>query len=362
MRNRIALLSCLLLAAPGCKTTECGEGTTERDGSCVPASEVIGNAKCGAGTELHGDICEPVVPPAVCDPATTEESEPDENGVITCIGTGAATGCSARVACPAPTDANHQTICGQIYDFETGQPYQAVGATGAACAAGATTGPCAMGVTALDAVAYVTTGGASGVLTTGAISIDDCGRYKVPDIALPAGPLIALGFDDADVAKRGPMGTTSLTAVATAKSPGGTTRDFEAFFLAPAVVAGWVGAGVPFDMTNGIFAALFRGHATGRDPAAGVTVYRNGAKDMDHDYYFSNVANRTTLDSQSNATTMNGGALFNIVGQMPTDVYTGQGALPAGCMWDFHAGASIGFAVFIQIFRPTNVSGMTCSL
>ena len=360
MRYPIVLLALALAFDAGCKSTDCGEGTTERNGTCVPADEAFGAATCGSGTVLHGDLCEPTLKPTVCDPATTTpELGPD--GVITCVGTGAATGCAARIACPAPTDGTKQTICGQIYDFETGQPFQNPDATGAACAAGATTGPCALGIKAFDAVSFVSTGGASGQLTTGAVTIDDCGRYKVADITQPAGPLIALGFDDADPTKPGPMGYASSTAVATPKT-GGATRDFEAFFVAPATTVAWATAGVPFDATNGIFAAIFRGHKTGFDTVGGVTVSRNQFPEPGHDYYFSAVANRTTLDGGLGATSGNGGALFNITNQMPTDVYSGQSPLPAGCAWEFHAGASVRFVVFIQIFRPTNAPGMTCTL
>jgi hypothetical protein len=359
MRN-LFVLGIAIALVPSCKSTECGEGTTERDGNCVPASEAFDNAKCGSGTELHGDQCEPALPPTMCDPATTRE-EVDENGVITCVGTGAAQGCSARIACPAPTDSGKQTICGQIYDFETGEPFAAPNATGAACAAGATSGPCGLGIRAFDAVQFVQTGGQGGALTTGAIAIDDCGRYRVSDIAQPAGPLIALGFDDADPSKPGPMGFANSTGIATPKT-GGATRDVEAFYVSPAKTAAWAGAGVPFDAANGIFAAIYRGHKTGFDTVAGVTVSRNQIADAAHDYYFTNVANRTAIDSAATATSANGGALFNITNQAPTDVYSGSGALPSGCMWDFHAGASVPYVVFVQIFRPTNVSGMTCSL
>src|SRR3954463_4119434 len=107
MRNLI-ILAIAISTVAGCKTTDCGEGTTARDGTCVPATEAFDNAKCGSGTELHGDQCEPVLPPTVCDPATTREEV--ENGVITCVGTGATQGCAARIACPAPTDSAKQTI------------------------------------------------------------------------------------------------------------------------------------------------------------------------------------------------------------------------------------------------------------
>ena len=61
MQPRIVLLVIVFalwaVLAGGCKSVDCGEGTTERDGTCVPSSETIGTAKCGPFTELHGDVC-----------------------------------------------------------------------------------------------------------------------------------------------------------------------------------------------------------------------------------------------------------------------------------------------------------------
>ena len=37
----------------GCKTTDCGTGTTERGGICVPSNETVGTAICGPFTVLH---------------------------------------------------------------------------------------------------------------------------------------------------------------------------------------------------------------------------------------------------------------------------------------------------------------------
>ncbi|HEX2686995.1 MAG TPA: hypothetical protein VHN14_10275, partial [Kofleriaceae bacterium] len=204
MQSPSVLLVLLTASATSCNSVDCGDGTTERGGLCVPSSETVGTAQCGPFTELHGDRCAPVLPPTVCDPATTTP-DIDEMGVTTCIGTGGG-GCAARLACPPPA-AGKQTICGQIYDFENDQPFAQAGATGASCAPGATTGPCSLAIKAYDAVAFAMTGG--GALTTGAVYVDDCGRYRVPDIAQPIGPFVALAIDDADAAKAGPLGTTN---------------------------------------------------------------------------------------------------------------------------------------------------------
>ena len=51
--NRIswlAVASSLALGASqfGCTTTECGTGTIDKAGECVPATDATGNATCGA--------------------------------------------------------------------------------------------------------------------------------------------------------------------------------------------------------------------------------------------------------------------------------------------------------------------------
>jgi hypothetical protein len=366
MQTRIALFA-ISIAVPvvvaafatSCKTVDCGAGTTERDGLCVPASETVSAAMCGPHTTLHGTQCEPDLPPAVCDPATTEEDIDAATGVITCIGTGGG-GCAAKLACATPTDGK-QTICGQLYDFETNQPFAAAGATGAACTPSAT-GPCSLGIRAYDAVAFAMNPQGTTPLTTDAVYIDDCGRYRVPEIAQPGGPFIALALDDATA---GPGGTTNAVGIATPKSANTATKDFEAFIVRGATTTSW---GAQPSLAAGIYAAVYRPSRTASDPATGVTLTIAPATnpagatiDANRDFYFqTGSANRSTLDAAANATTTNGTALLS--GATLTELYGGTGALPATCIWEPHAAAAIPGAIFIQIFRPTNAPGMTCSL
>jgi hypothetical protein len=356
MHTAIVLLASLAALASGCKGIDCGDGTTERNGTCVASSETVGTAKCGPFTELHGDMCVPMFPPTTCDPTTTQPDTDVSTGVTTCIGTGAA-GCSAKLPCPVSTTGK-QTICGQLYDFENGQPFAQAGATGAQCEAGAVAGPCALAIKAYDAVTFAGSNGAAGQLATGAVYIDDCGRFKVPEVTQPTmAPLIALGVDD--IAAPGPTGISNAVGVATGAAPNTATKDVEAFIVRPVTTAGWSGP----SLATGIFAMVFRGHATGTDLAAGVTASRNGASDMGHDYYFgASATSRTTLDGAANVTGVNGTALFTITAPQLTDTYAGTGALPASCIWGPHAGAAVQGVVFIQIFRPANAPGMTCPL
>jgi hypothetical protein len=249
---------------------------------------------------------------------------------------------------------NKQTICGQIFDFETGQPFAASSATGAQCGTGATAGPCALGFKAYDAVAFAQSGGAGGALTTGAVYIDDCGRFRIPDVSQPAAaPVIALGVDD--IAAPGPTGLTNAVGVTTMAIANGASRDVEAFVVKPSTTAGWSGT----SLATGIFALVFHNSLAGSALAAGVTMTRNGAAgDTAHTFYFgAAAANRTTLDSNARATGVNGTALYNIMTPMLTDMYSGTGGLPSGCNWEAHGGVALQGLVFVQTFRPT---GSTC--
>lgn len=364
MRNRILLVAALAALPLGCKSTDCGDGTTEQDGTCVPSSNQFSNAMCGPFTVLQGNQCVPMYPPTVCGDGT--EPDTDADGVTTCIGTGAAAGCSAKIACPAPTDGK-QTICGQIYNFETGDAYAASNATGAACTPAAT-GPCALGIQPFEALAFAANPTGTSPLASGAISIDDCGRYKVSEITLPSTPYIALGLDDS---MRGPGGLTNAVGVATAATANTATKDLAIYVVPSALTTGWTSAGngAP-SISDGFYVGVYRGHRTGLDLATGVTASSGPTSnpygtDANSDFYFASGATaRTTLDNAATSTGVNGTALFKAKGaaDITTTVYSGVGGLPATCFWDVHPGASTPGTVFIQDFRPMNAPGQTCSL
>ncbi len=360
----------LAFAAPaliaGCKTTDCGDGTTEQDGTCVPANTAYGSAACGPFTVLQGGQCQPMFPPTVCGDRTLPDTDMS-TGVTTCIGTGGAAGCSAKLACPAPA-AGKQTICGQLYDFETGAAFQATNATGAACTAGATSGPCALALHAFDAVMFSSAPTTTAPQATGSVYLDDCGRYKLIDIAVPTTPFVLVAVDDAAPGMAGPAGVTNATGVATPSAPNTAVKDFEAFIVKSSTTTGW---GAAPSLAAGIYAAVYRGHKTGTEPAVGVSLQIGAAAnpgnpfvtDGARDYYFQTGSpNRTALDPTANATTTNGTALLS--GANLGELYSGAGAgIPTlQCVWEVHAGAAVPGSVFIQIFRPTNAPGQTCPL
>ena len=144
MRRCILVVAVIASFEVGCDSTQCADGTIERNGACEPANVIVGPAECGPFTELQGDKCVPMFPPTECDPSTTQGEIDPATGVTSCIGIAGGGGCSAPLPCPAPTDGK-QTLCGRMYNFEDGEIFQAENATGARCTYSPPTasGPCA---------------------------------------------------------------------------------------------------------------------------------------------------------------------------------------------------------------------------
>ncbi len=352
-------------ALAGCKDVECGQGTIERNGTCEPADTTIDTAKCGPNTIAVGDQCLPKFDPTVCDPATTLEDLDPSTNVTTCVGTGGG-GCGAALACPPPT-AGKQTICGQVFDFETGDPFSGTDAAGTRCdpAMPATSGPCAIRINAYDAIAFsMNPNDPAARLAVADTYIDDCGRYRLTDVTPPGAtsPFIALGVDDVDPTKMGPFGVTNATGIATARAPDMASKDVEAFIASNTTTGKWATTGGPA-INNGIYAMVFRAkRAPSKLPQAGVTVTKGGTPTPPTDNYF--VATDVTRERVDGATTMtgaNGTALVTSVSL--ADVYSGSSSLPPECIWSQHRSATLPFVVFIQILRPINASGsVTCPL
>ena len=355
---RILILSIVVapLLAAGCKSVECGEGTLERGGACVPADDTVGDAKCGPFTELIGTVCVPMFPPTVCQDGTTLPDVDPATGVTTCVGTGGGS-CDAPIACPNPT-AGKQTICGQLFDFQTSQPFAASGAVGTRCTTAATSGPCALVIRAFDAIAFGTNPSTAVPLAVGESYIDDCGRYRLGDITVPPGPFIGLGIDDANMAMAGPAGVTNTVGVATQKAPGVATKSFETFVAPKATTDGWTATGGP-PMSGGVFAMVFRAGKTGAAHQSGVT--RAGPAVGTNYYFIAAQDTRTTIDSAATVTGANGTVLVTGATLLQGFTYTGTGGLPAACQYSSHAGIALPFILFIQILRPID-NGMTCPL
>lgn len=359
----LVLLSTSSLAVTSCKDVECGAGTVERDGTCAPATTTTSSGMCGLFTELQGDRCVPQFPPTVCDPETSIPDIDPETGVTTCIGVGGG-GCTAKFPCPAPTVANRLTVCGQLYDFETGLKFQGTEPTGATCDPLAPTaaGPCALAIKPVDAIAFAMSPAAAPALPADSITIDDCGRYRLVNIDTNAtSPFIGLGIDDAGM-PNGPAGVTVTTGVAAEKADI-VVEDFEAYIVKASTYGMWAGSGGPA-LANGIYVATYRKHklAGGVDrhaPQEGVTFsHLNGTTYTADDHYFTAAQTaHQTIDAAASVTGMNGTALVANRSVAEQVNFVGQGGVGSGCRWKPHAAASIPGIVFIQIFRKIDQDG-----
>lgn len=361
----IAVVSLLLHA--GCKEVECGEGTIERDGTCAPSSTSVDPAKCGPNTIVVGDQCLPRFDPTVCDPATTLEDLDTSTNVTTCVGTGGG-GCGAPIACPQPS-AGKQNICGQLHHIETNEAFEAMDSSGTRCdpATPAASGPCALRINAYDAIAFAMNP-MTAPLPVGETYIDDCGRFRLTDITPPAGsPFIALGMDDVDPTKIGPMGATNATGIATAKAADTATKDVELFAVPATTTTKWAMTGGP-TIAGGIYTMIFRQkRAPSRLTQAGVTMVKGmppnfmPAPATDH-YFIATDVQRERVDATAVGTGANGTALVTNAA-LADGFFTGSpSGLPAECIWSVHPAQTVAGVVFVQILRPINAPGMTCPL
>ncbi len=367
MRNQ--LLFILLLAPLGantsCVQTECGDGTIERDGTCVPATNNDSKAECGPFTELQGDRCVPIYTPTMCDPTTSEPQVDPMTGITTCIGTGGG-GCGSPLACPAP-GGTKMTICGQLYDFENGQKF-AGEATGARCDATSptTTGPCALQVLAFDALVYGKNQTMGNITPTGSndLYIDDCGRFRVANIETgTAGPFIGLGFTEAGKLPQRPVDQLTVTATtgfAIQRAPGKGVDKNEGFIVKPTTIMSWQNSGGP-PLSGGIYVGIFRAHKLGSgnafDPQPGVKFTKSNNLIPGQDYYFTPAATtNTTILTTSDVTGMTGAGLLTGTSVDDATAYSGTGGITsANCTWENHAAANLANIVFFQIYRKADI-------
>ncbi|HXC53093.1 MAG TPA: hypothetical protein VN634_19555 [Candidatus Limnocylindrales bacterium] len=290
-----------------------------------------------------------------------EGDDPTNPLTIVCGASNAA--CDGPFTCPAPVDGAHQTICGQLYDLEDSSKFQAAGATGTACTTTTVDGPCSLDIVAYDAVGFGTNPATAPALTSGAVFIDDCGRYRVPDVAIPSGAFIELAIDDADVAKHGPTGSTNTVTVTTPKQAGAATPNFDAWVASKATTDTWELSGAP-PVSGGLFVPIF--HAmiskTNRDLQDGVTFTASGSPVPARDSYFvATEASRDTIDPTANSTGINGTVLVTGASLSDGPIYSGSGGgLSSSCVWETHGGTSLPSILSVQDFRPQNAVSETC--
>ena len=343
----MASIGALGAGQTGCTNVDCGTGTIDKDGKCIPSDNTFGNAACGPGTHLGTDgKCTPDST-VMCDPSsTTAETDPITH-ITTCVGTGTM-GCGSPISCPNAS-SGHQTICGQLLDLETSQPIAATGATGTPCDPNNPTadGPCALVMQAYNALQFAADPATATPLANDEIVIDDCGRFRIKNIPTSGLQFIGIGVDDST--KSPAMDLHRLTGGALPAVAGQTTKGFVEYAITKATDMKWtqqasLGASTFVDI--GVYIGIF---LENRTPVAGVTVTRGGSPSPGDDYYFSDAspATRTTIAPSQNVTGADGTALLINGGGLI--LYSGQGAEPANCEWNPNLqGAEIAKVAFVE--------------
>lgn len=335
------------LASVGCDALDCGPGTIEKNGSCAPADDDPSAAQCGAGTVLGpSGKCE-AEEVVVCDPDTTVEQEDPATHVITCVGTGE-TGCNSPIACPAPS-AGRITICGRLYDTQTGAPIEDAGATGAVCPGTPTAdGPCSLKMQFFDAVEFAgNPTGATPQTPAGGLTIDTCGRFRASDLPEASLGFMGVAVDDAN----GTADRHKLTGVALANGDALPARNVSAYATRNETDTTWTSgaalAGQSF-ATRGALLMVFRHRGEG---VADVTARRGNQAVPNDDYYFTDASTltRNNVDTATgrNKTGMNGAVLV-LDATHAVSSYDGVGGEPATCQWPSNLAAAVLGVVFVQ--------------
>jgi hypothetical protein len=336
----IAALGALAVSQVGCTNVDCGDGTIDKNGACVPAQDSTNNASCGPGTVLKAGQC---VPDHVtmCDPSTTI-TQTDSQGNVTCVGTGTQ-GCGAPIGCPAPAQGK-VTICGQLLDLETSAPIADGNATGKACTATTSSGPCSMTIKAYDAIAFAGDPTGAAELTHDPIVIDDCGRYRVANIQPNGAAFIGIGLDDA----MGAPDTHRLSGVAIPTVASKAAPGIPAYAMKTSTDTSWTSqAGLTGGSfaDRGVYVGIF---LHGTMPVSGVKVVRGGVTNPAQHFYFKDTdpSMRSMIDTAATATGVNGTAVT--IGNGSLTTYTGSGSEPANCKWPSLMGDEIPMVAFIE--------------
>jgi hypothetical protein len=358
MARRTALLAAAAIAAlplvSGCDALECGPGTIEDNGTCVVADgqSPADVEACGLGTKYDPSTqtCAPLRPPTECGANT--DPIVNEDGVTVCEGSGGAQSCDSPISCPPPSGGK-VSVCGQLFDVETGTPIRAGTPAFADCnpAAPAASGPCALKVAFYDPLAFA---GDTSTMpqTTDQVRLDDCGRFAGVNIARPFNGFLAVAVDDAGAADN-----RRLTGVAFSIATNERRVGVRAFSAAFATDAKWTSsAGNPFGaqslVDRGVFLPVYytKHPAEGGTPVAGVQIRASGmAADGvgTFDFYFGDTDRtiRSTIDPAAEATGANGAGLM--VGTSLTQ-HSGLGGEPQGCVWPSNLAAAIPGVVLVR--------------
>lgn len=347
------------LANLGCDAVNCGDGTIEQNGSCVPADDNPGSAQCGPGTVLGANgKCEPELV-VVCDEGTTMEQVDPDTGVVTCVGTGGTVGdCGQPISCPAPSPGKI-TICGQLYDTETNQPIADAGATGAPCSGVTAEGPCSLKVQFFDALEFAMgPGSAVPKEPAGGLVVDTCGRFRGADLPEASFGFMGVAVDDAT----GQPDDHKLTGVALANGDALPARGFHVYVTRNQTDTAWTttsAIGGQSFSARGVLALIF---LHGTTPISGVQIRKGANPITNNDYYFTdNVATtRSTVDTAAGRAMTGNNGTGLVTGFPSPDNYTGAGSEPPGCQWPQNLAGAIPGVVFVQHKDAVTPGGVKC--
>lgn len=348
-----------------CDVLECGPGTAEKNGECVPADGVLPeNIFCDVGTHYDGALqsCVPDTAPTICDEATTTPIVDPITGIITCQGTGGGNACEAP--CPQPT-AGKNTVCGRLVDAETGDyitmPGDPQGTDCEDVPEAERSGPCAMKVEFYDALGFAQNPTGTAPLNAEEIVVNDCGWFKGTNIPTPALGFLAVSADDADGSG---LDKWVLTGVAFPVAPGDRRPEQVTYVVSNDTDDTWTDSGgFPFGTSTsfadkGVFFPIFLLEG---EPVAGVKITRDPAGVVaNDDYYFSdtNPHTRATVDATQDATGANGAGLM--VNSPLVDHGGTGGDLPTGCVWPPDLAKSIPGVVFANERYAVDEQGDDC--
>jgi hypothetical protein len=334
------------LAFAGCDSLECGEGTAESGGACVPADGVSpDDPQCGAGTVFDpvAQACVPERPPTECGPNTEPVEGPD--GVIECVGTG--TSCADPLPCPLP-DGGDVSVCGRLIDAETSAPIAAGDGTDTSVcdpASPTADGPCALQLVFVDAIAFATDPGSAAPLLADEITLDSCGRFRALDVAEPPSGFLGVAIDDS---MAGATDAHVTTGIGLPVAPNARLDGVTLVATRRSTDQAWTtSAGDPFaGQTFSEIGAILVTYVHAGLPVAGVEITAGGAPVSEaDDFYFddANPAVKSSVAAGQNATGINGAALA--VGTSLGE-HSGSGGEPDGCTWSTAPGASIPGVIF----------------
>jgi hypothetical protein len=214
--------------------------------------------------------------------------------------------CEQDLPCPNESSGGNHTVCGRLWDVETGEQLAA-----------------ALDVRFYDALLLANDPAGAMPLPYDSLYLDDCGRFQAQNIAHPTSDLMAIGVDDAANA----LDDHRLTAVAFWITPSTYLTRVRAPSLRSSTDASWtsqLGIADGSVVDHGASLVTYRDDVG--NPLAGVAIADGNAGFADLD------ATTHTSPVTSAVTGANGTALFLQAGIFETDC-NAQAVVAAGALF-----------------------------